>query len=179
MSSSRECLELERLEHSLHGNNLYLLLACISSWNNSYFEVLNRLRNVVAAAINPEFIGSKLHVASAAIEAYMLLKEGQSISKTPGINILLFLAASRSIRDVIGKISAVEGREAVIVAVTEDEAGLGKLEAQAREWGIGRCCFSPVDACKKLLGELPACENNVKAVRALVSRTVLFRATGV
>ena len=175
-SSSSECLKLEVLEHKTPFTpSACVGLACLSEWRD---ELLSLIDGKLAAAVRPEAVGSKLHAYTAAVTAYAALLRGQAISRRPGLNIALYLAASRSIRDVVERVTAKPRAKAVLITVApECESVKALVEELTASVGTSTCCFDPISACKLLTGGHRACSDSETAVSYLVSRTALFAAT--
>ncbi len=80
-------------------------------------------------------VASSLHVLQASALAYKAFKEGRMVSKSLGMELLLYLAGERQIREAIAKVGAREGRVVVVCLAGSEEEATRNLSEVVRKLG--------------------------------------------
>ena len=93
-------------------------------------EALQRLRSVEALAlqlIHWRAFASTLHLLQASALAYKAFREGRMASRSLNMELLLYVAGERQIKDALAKVGAREGRAVAICLAGEEGEAVDKL----------------------------------------------------
>ena len=94
-------------------------------------EALQRLRSVEAPAlqlIHWQAFTSTLHLLQASALAYKAFREGRMTSRSLSMELLLYVAGERQIKDALAKVGAREGRAVAICLADEEDEAVDKLK---------------------------------------------------